>query len=162
MNARFKAKKEAILAQLNVPEEVYNDLSPKGSIDEGIRSLIHQINQLDGLVTTSSCAGRISVFMEGRRKISSGLSGDGTVEEKSLQEQAGPGGKGGGSWLFVSHDPVEIPRDLPHAYFHGLFGLDVSEDRSHVNPKTSQQLIHIKFEAMVCISFEPSLAVSYC
>lgn len=36
-------------------------------MDAGIRDLIDEINAVDGLVTTSSCAGRISVFLEGQR-----------------------------------------------------------------------------------------------
>ncbi|KAK7715312.1 hypothetical protein SLS64_004011 [Diaporthe eres] len=63
----FARRKEAILAQLAVPDDEYTDLSPKGTVDAGIRDLIDEINGLDGLVTTSSCAGRVSVFLEGRR-----------------------------------------------------------------------------------------------
>ncbi|RKF60376.1 putative duf207 domain-containing protein [Erysiphe neolycopersici] len=64
----FQRKKAHILASLSVPEEEYNDLSPKGTVDKGIRQLIHDINQIPGCVTTSSCAGRISIFLEGRKK----------------------------------------------------------------------------------------------
>lgn len=64
----FQRKKARILASLSVPEEEYSDLSPKGSVDKGICQLIHDINQIAGCVTTSSCAGRISVFLEGRKK----------------------------------------------------------------------------------------------
>ncbi|KAI3398570.1 hypothetical protein diail_8915 [Diaporthe ilicicola] len=63
----FARRKEAILAQLAVPDDEYTDLSPKGTVDAGIRDLIDEINGLPGLVTTSSCAGRVSVFLEGRR-----------------------------------------------------------------------------------------------
>lgn len=63
----FTRRKDAILEQLSVPDEDYTDLSPKGTIDAGIRDLIGEINALDGFVTTSSCAGRVSVFLEGRR-----------------------------------------------------------------------------------------------
>ncbi|CAF3483681.1 unnamed protein product [Fusarium graminearum] len=51
-----------------------------------------------GFVTTSSCAGRVSVFLEGRR----------VAEAEGEDERvAGVGGKGaGGAWLFVSHDPI--------------------------------------------------------
>lgn len=63
----FARRKEAILAQLAVPDDEYTDLSPKGTVDAGIRDLIDEINGIDGLVTTSSCAGRVSVFLEGRR-----------------------------------------------------------------------------------------------
>lgn len=77
----FARRKEAILAQLAVPEDEYTDLSPKGTVDAGIRGLIDEINGLDGLVTTSSCAGRVSVFLEGRR---AGRGGPAAVDEGSL------------------------------------------------------------------------------
>lgn len=63
----FIARKSKILSDLAVPDGEYTDLSPKGSVDEGIRDLIKEINALDGLVTTSSCAGRVSVFVEGHK-----------------------------------------------------------------------------------------------
>ncbi|KAL4977868.1 methyltransferase TYW3-domain-containing protein [Aspergillus desertorum] len=100
----FLSRKNKILADLSTPEEEYSDLSPKGSVDEGIRDLIEDINNLPGLVTTSSCAGRISVFLEGRKAPN--------LPKESLQ--AGKqrrfvpsGGKGTGRWLYVSHDPLE-------------------------------------------------------
>lgn len=77
----FARRKEAILAQLAVPDDEYTDLSPKGTVDAGIRDLIDEINGLDGLVTTSSCAGRVSVFLEGRR---TGRGGPTAADEGSL------------------------------------------------------------------------------
>lgn len=50
-----------------MPDEEYTDLSPKGTVDAGIRDLIDELNRVEGFVTTSSCAGRVSVFLEGRR-----------------------------------------------------------------------------------------------
>lgn len=38
------------------------DFSPKGSIDVPIRPIVDLINDIDSLVTTSSCSGRISIF----------------------------------------------------------------------------------------------------
>ncbi|MCJ1283169.1 hypothetical protein MMC26_002496 [Xylographa opegraphella] len=98
----FTIKKNNILENLSTPDDKYSDLSPKGSVDTGIRELISNINKLDGLVTTSSCAGRISVFLEGA-KTESSYNG----QQNSSIQVAVPGGKGkGGRWLFVSHDPV--------------------------------------------------------
>lgn len=77
----FARRKKAILAQLAVPDDEYTDLSPKGTVDAGIRDLIDEINGLDGLVTTSSCAGRVSVFLEGRR---AGHDGPVAADEGSL------------------------------------------------------------------------------
>ena len=65
MSDAFARKKSSILSQLAVSEDEYTDRSVKGSIDEPISDLINEINACDGLVTTSSCSGRISVFLEG-------------------------------------------------------------------------------------------------
>lgn len=137
----FARKKTVILEQLAVPDDSYTDLSPKGSVDVGIRDLIDEINAIDGLVTTSSCAGRVSVFLEGHKSayysssaVTSPLSVsdatdhqligsiDGTWEAAVAVSSlgaaaggtvAGTGGKGGGGkWLFVSHDQVETQGKL--------------------------------------------------
>ena len=44
----FAEKKTKIMQSLNQPSEEYSDLSPKGSVDEGIRRLIDLINTNDG------------------------------------------------------------------------------------------------------------------
>ncbi|MCJ1434174.1 hypothetical protein MMC27_003541 [Xylographa pallens] len=104
----FTIKKNDILQQLSTPDDEYSDLSPKGSVDVGIRKLIDNINGIDGLVTTSSCAGRISVFLEGAKTATS----HNGQQNESLQTGV-PGGKGkGGRWLFVSHNPVEPVNNL--------------------------------------------------
>lgn len=134
--ASFTRRKAAILSQLARPEGEYTDLSPKGTVDAGIRDLIDEVNGCEGFVTTSSCAGRVSVFLEGKRRDQQqeqqqqrGKAGEGQEEEEQQQlgneggggggddvgdgdlrtpTVAGVGGKGGGGrWLFVSHDPVE-------------------------------------------------------
>ncbi|KAE8372240.1 methyltransferase TYW3-domain-containing protein, partial [Aspergillus bertholletiae] len=96
----FESRKRKILADLSVPDAEYTDLSPKGSVDEGIRDLIHDINTHPGLVTTSSCAGRISVFLEGRKK-------QPKPHEEQERQFVASGGKGAGKWLYVSHDPLQ-------------------------------------------------------
>jgi tRNA wybutosine-synthesizing protein 3 len=151
----FVAKKQRILEQLGVPVEQYDDLSPKGSIDEGIRDLIDEINAFDGWVTTSSCAGRISVFLEGKKKPSSGEVSNGIEDGERIDatsKGAGVGGKGGGGkWLFVSHDPVEMSK---HAgAWKGFFGMQ-SEDAEGKELLSSGaardvRFIHFKFEPMV-------------
>ncbi|KAK7946534.1 uncharacterized protein PG986_010855 [Apiospora aurea] len=134
----FAARKRKILAQLAVPDAEYTDASPKGTVDAGIRDLIDELNGLDGFVTTSSCGGRVSVFVEGVKKKAAKndaadggdkmtknggreevavKGGDDVDDEAAAAEAATPapttlaaiGGKGGGgNWLYVSHDPVVI------------------------------------------------------
>jgi len=125
----FVRRKQRILELLAVPEAEYTDASPKGSVDEGIRELISEISDVEGFVTTSSCAGRVSVFVEGRKTASASAGGsdigertvkaEGEVRDSTTGSEtvAAVGGKGGGgAWLFVSHGPVTglDPDDLGH------------------------------------------------
>ena len=140
MAAAFKQKKESILQSLNQPDEAYHDLSPKGTVDEGVRHLIQAINSIRGLVTTSSCAGRISVFLEGPHS------------KQSLQDNsawsASKGGKGGGKWLFISHDSAELP-DSANVDWREKLGMEdgISDEKF----RSGQSLVHLKFEPMVHI-----------
>lgn len=105
----FTAKKTAILESLSTPESSYTDLSPKGTVDKAIKGLIDRINTLEGVVTTSSCSGRISVFLEGRKHQYSKSSGNDSTENgiSGGGQAVVPGGKGmGGRWLLISHEPV--------------------------------------------------------
>jgi tRNA wybutosine-synthesizing protein 3 len=153
----FITKKVRILEALSVPDTEYGDLSPKGSIDKAIRGLIDDINELDGYVTTSSCAGRIAVFLEGKKKDeehyeeiekyggnggdedgpereevadSAGIEDSPESEPNPKSTKAGIGGKGGGGhWLYVSHESVII--DAYYGYLAPLLGMQrVSEDTS--------------------------------
>lgn len=64
----FLKKKSTILASIATSADPdYTDKSPKGTIDAEIIDLIDEINAFEGYVTTSSCAGRVAVFVEGRK-----------------------------------------------------------------------------------------------
>jgi tRNA wybutosine-synthesizing protein 3 len=146
MTSRFEARKQKILEQLDAPDGEYHDLSPKGSIDAPIRELIGEINDFDGIVTTSSCSGRISVFLEGRKADGDALRLPGEGEES----RAGPGGKGGGgTWLFISHDPVEVPNVSSPTDFTSQFGLQNASDDELSRSDAQRRFIHLKFEPMV-------------
>ncbi|OKL62796.1 hypothetical protein UA08_01443 [Talaromyces atroroseus] len=172
----FIARKAKILSDLSVPDAEYSDLSPKGSVDEGIRDLIRDINVLDGLVTTSSCAGRASVFVEGSKKtnskrttgessrgstivVSSQVSSEvasNTVDQDAVDESrkgddgrkfALVGGKGEGRWLYVSHDPV----NLEASSYHKLFGLVPGDGipRPNLSQDGGIRLIRFHYDPMV-------------
>lgn len=105
----FTVKKSAILGSLSIPESSYTDLSPKGTVDEAIKDLIDRINTLEGVVTTSSCSGRVSVFLEGRKHCVRRSSGEDNVAigRAGGGQAVVPGGKGmGGRWLLISHEPI--------------------------------------------------------
>ena len=76
-NMSFADRKARILAEI--------DRSPKGSWDARIVALLNWINDQPGIVTTSSCSGRVALY-------------------RSPAE----GSQKAGSWLFVSHDPVAV------------------------------------------------------
>ena len=153
----FNIKKAKILEALSIPSEEYNDLSPKGSVDEGIRDLISSVNALDGIATTSSCAGRISVFLEGKKSL---VDKHAEAEETRKTAKAVPGGKGlGGRWLYVSHDPV-LPDVLPDlqlsnrkGMLYELFQMKPEPDKSgSVYSFTDTQearFVKFQFEPMV-------------
>ena len=156
----FTTKKDAILTSLSTPESAYTDLSPKGSVDSAIKPLIDRINALEGVVTTSSCAGRLSVFLEGRKSCKGrerrGDAKDNEGYGKESEQSAVPGGKGlGGKWLFVSHEPVvlsekgEIREDLSR-----LLGLGSSGAQHQAlalgGDVNEMRLVRFQFEPMVC------------
>ena len=147
----FDKKKAAILEALAVPDSSYTDLSPKGSVDAGIKDLIDRVNTLDGVVTTSSCAGRISVFLEGSKlRPSQGIDDDGKA--------AVPGGKGmGGRWLFVSHETVDIPvkRDREDQPISRLIGLMHDESNVQNSVGAEARFVKFHFEPMVSRNTSP-------
>ena len=172
----FAARKRKILAQLAVPDAEYTDASPKGTVDAGIRDLIDELNGLDGFVTTSSCGGRVSVFVEGVKKKGAAAQNQAQEAEdtsKATGEEvdkcndaeaetaarpagmtlAAAGGKGGGgNWLFVSHDPV--PNTGDQTNLEDVLGLknvceEVNDEGSSSKEESSSRLIHFKFEPMV-------------
>ncbi|KAH7064996.1 methyltransferase TYW3-domain-containing protein [Macrophomina phaseolina] len=160
MASAFAAKKHRILQQLAQPAAEYSDASPKGSIDEGIRTLIDDINAIEGLVTTSSCAGRIAAFLEGRKRAAATEPSE-PREAPAETNMAGPGGKGGGQWLFVSHEPVPMPAaDAEQAgqHFTSLFGLDAAEGLPRAKQAGGLRHVHLKFEAMILHLLTASLA----
>lgn len=142
----FVNKKAKILADLSTPATSYVDASPKGSIDIGIADLINAINELPEYVTTSSCAGRISVFVEGKKRTANSENeGEGSPGGER-ETRAGTGGKGGGGkWLYVSHDPLLIHDGQDLA---GLLGMARRNEEKEIVLE-EQRLVRFKFEPMV-------------
>lgn len=174
--ASFAAKKAEILSLLEQPEEAYADNSPKGTVDAQIRELIAEINAYDGLVTTSSCAGRVAVFVEGPKATAkapvsaelpdlrsargpivgttrNGEPGEVTISNPSAKPTGSPGGKGGGRWLYVSHDPVQLPNHSAEAiegYFTELFHLSSQVDACLSLPLCpNPRLVHLSFSPLI-------------
>ena len=155
MLARFRAKKQQILDKLLVPDDEYEDASPKGAVDEDIRSLVTTINNIPGFVTTSSCSGRIAVFVEGPQK-STHLYTDEHDPENGLT--ASTGGKGGGKWLFTSHAPLDTTTLSAEATLFERMGLQRDAQISFPDAEERPQFVHFKFEPMVSAKFSSSCA----
>lgn len=164
----FSAKKQKILQELNRPEEEYTDLSPIGAVDPNIRQLVNQINEAEGYVTTSSCAGRISVFLEGAGNVKidignhhNGNDDDHDTGSTNISSSSSQQGKGGGKWLFVSHDPVNLTGLEEEGKLLELFQLpnggnaENSFSATAPPPQVKVRFVHFKFEPMVSGSFIP-------
>lgn len=135
----FTSRKKQILAQLGSGDI---DKSPKGFIDEHISDLCFYLNQLPHTYTTSSCSGRITVFLHGD-------------ETK------------GGDWLLATHDfttEEEVGRALltiipkRDAAQYGLECLfpnnvipdDVAEEPVH--QLADHSTVYLRFEgAILCV-----------
>ena len=111
----FITRKNNILQKLTLPDSEYTDLSPKGSIDNGIRDLINDINKLHGLVTTSSCAGRVSVFVEGSKRTYTPRGPTGENEE-NFRGDSGFEEKGGNTGKKNTSDHPSIKESLGRIY----------------------------------------------
>lgn len=160
----FTTFKNRILDSLSIPTDDYTDASPKGSIDTAILPLIQRLNSLEGIVTTSSCAGRVSVFVEGSKAKGRGSrvyedgaeceeQGDVGVKGEGKGRKAVPGGKGlGGRWAYVSHEPICAARsgdDEAPGRFMEMFGL-VPKSEGEVRKFTNDaRYVRFAFEPMV-------------
>lgn len=118
----FDQKKAFILSGINSAK---NDLSPKGTIDQLCLPIITLINSHNDMVTTSSCSGRISIFVEGSKKHKNNIK---------------VGGKGnGGYWLFVSHNKENLADWTANCEF--------SPENNEINQES--RLILYKFEPFI-------------
>ncbi|TID23854.1 hypothetical protein CANINC_003146 [Pichia inconspicua] len=98
----FDRQKNYLLKEIGLNSETNPDASPKGTIDTLCIPLIKLINSHKDMVTTSTCSGRLSVFLEGEKLAEKNQK---FSEERPIKI----GAKGdGGHWLFVSHDKDEI------------------------------------------------------
>lgn len=146
----FQEKKAKILRQLAVPESEYEDLSPKGSIDIEIRDLVDDINRQEDLVTTSSCAGRVAVYLEGSTSERHEDHDDESSDTATVQipSSTSAGGKGNGRWLYVSHDPVHVLEHTAVGSVYnklGLHGIEQAPPEAIVGAR----FCHFKFEPLV-------------
>lgn len=158
----FNRKKLAIRNQLNRSVSDYADYadkSPKGSVDAEILDLIAEINDFEGYVTTSSCAGRHSVFVEGRKarpKHTNGVENDVAdvtditqYDESASRTSSGPGGKGNGNkWLYTAHSQLAENYLNSESSLYKLYQLQ-PQTSSHANQGVSPRLIKLSFAPLI-------------
>ena len=150
MLSKFKSKKHHILGQLHKPDTEYQDLSPKGSVDSEIRELVQQLNDLPGFVTTSSCAGRVAVYLEGAGKASTNsVPGEASFADAGNSATVSKGGKGGGRWLFNSHTPVRLDEFSEAGSIYAKLGFVGTTEISFPSPDAAVRFVHLKFEPMI-------------
>lgn len=126
MQDSFDQKKQSILLEIssNSPDNL--DASPKGTIDKYCLPIIDTINSHRDMVTTSSCSGRVSIFLEG-------------VKTNNSTSVVAKGHEG--RWLFVTHEP----KDLNNWYD----SIDFNYDTSKFPENASARSILYKFEPLI-------------
>lgn len=120
----FDQKKAFILELIGLTSVEVPDASPKGTIDSLCLPIINVINAHPDMVTTSLCSGRVSVFLEGMKKVDTQIGAKGNE----------------GRWLFVTHQPEELPRWYDQIDF-------VFEEPTPT--EDSQRFILFKFEPLI-------------
>ena len=131
MQDPFDQKKKSILAEIGATDEITPDASPKGTIDEFCIPIIHLINSNKDMVTTSSCSGRVSVFLEGMKNID--------------QDDIKIGAKGNyGRWIFVTHDPKDLPDWSSSVDFKYI-----TDGSSYISTDVNTRYILYKFEPLI-------------
>ncbi|CUM65464.1 uncharacterized protein PRCAT00003104001 [Priceomyces carsonii] len=144
MQDLFDQKKNVILKEILSSGSDNPDASPKGTIDQFCIPIIDLINSKKDFVTTSSCSGRLSVFLEGIK-----------IGDKI-------GAKGNqGRWIFVSHDPKEITN-----WYDSIDFEYSGEKQLHMLVNSSSRYILYKFEPLIlhikCRDFESANKLYQC
>jgi tRNA wybutosine-synthesizing protein 3 len=139
----FDQKKKHILQEIGLNSETNPDASPKGTIDSLCIPLITLINSHRDMVTTSSCSGRLSVFLEGAKSLNDTLTYENTDGNR---EKIKIGAKGdGGHWLFVSHEKQEIIEWWKNEGLKFKYETDIKDD----NYDTKTSYVLFKYEPLI-------------
>lgn len=102
-------------------ELLNKDASPKGSWDERLNDILQLINEQEDYFTTSSCSGRLSIYLDGKT-----------------------GRKGGGSWLIVSHSPANFTDALESgALVEALAEADPNDTARMITLKFEPIIMHV-------------------
>lgn len=139
MGDPFQQKKEHILNEISFTNEGSPDASPKGSLDLKCWPIISLINSKKNMVTTSSCSGRVSVYLQGRK-----------LQSSTTFNKGAKGNEGG--WLFITHDPDNVrnwSRNLNFKQINHKSIEDVSiSDSRHILYKFEPFILHVKCKSL--------------
>lgn len=128
----FDQKKASILAEISSEQP---DLSPKGDVDVLCYPIMDLINSHSDMVTTSSCSGRLSVFLEGDK------------QHNGVQKS---GGKGeGGRWLYVTHKYDEVTGWLSKLDPDSFVFVEDGLEKFIEGPNLSSRLVLYKYEPFI-------------
>lgn len=144
----FDQKKDSILRDILAHDEANPDASPKGTIDSLCIPLIKAINKHPDLVTTSTCLGRVSVFLEG-------------VKTKSQIGAKGNDGK----WLFVTHHPEELHnwhKSIDFVYQDPMLD-NLHGNTRYILFKFEPVILHVKCRdfASACLLYSTAMACGF-
>ena len=89
------------------------------------------------------------MYVEGAQKGSVPNEGSGTATSA--------GGKGGGRWLFTSHDPCDLTKLSRPGEVFKLLGFAPNAAVSFPSPGETPQFVHFKFEPMVRVVLRTSV-----
>lgn len=126
MQDSFAQKKQSILKEISINGPENLDASPKGTIDEHCIPIINLINSHRDMVTTSSCSGRVSVYLEG------------TQNKLVLKGNEG-------KWIFVTHDTSNLEnwyKSIDFQYVHEY--PTSSYDARSILYKFEALILHVK------------------
>jgi len=142
MQDSFAQKKQSILKEISTNGPDNLDASPKGTIDEHCIPIINLINSHCDMVTTSSCSGRVSVYLEG------------TQSKLVLKGNEG-------KWIFVTHDTSNLANWFKSIDFHYVHEYPTSsyESRS-ILYKFEALILHVKCRNQVTANKLYSVAMN--
>ena len=130
LDGNFESRKDRILKELQYDSATSSpDKSPKGFVDEPIIPLIGCINESKSFYTTSSCSGRISLFLQE------------SFDENKDNDEHHTITKKGGEWLLISHGLIDNDQITKKIY-------NYKQKKNNKNPN-KQIEISLKFEPFI-------------
>ncbi|KAH9450003.1 hypothetical protein MJO28_014256 [Puccinia striiformis f. sp. tritici] len=146
------------------------DKSTKGTIDEPIRRFLDLINVQPDWISTSTCSGRLVSYLPGPSAETTSLPDDNNTPDPFLSSPASSqrvrpavNGKGGGTWLFVSHSTLETSQlsDPIKTLFGGNYRLEsLTPNPNSWRCDSSSLVVHFVYQPPVFHLLVRSVAIA--